>query len=67
MVDGTKKTYVKGDSSSPASVVSDTVSKIVSSKRPKTRYRIGKMTKPLVWMRLYLGDRLFNKIITSAS
>ena len=67
MSEGTKKSYGKGNSSSPASVVSDTVSKIVNSNKPRTRYRIGKLAKPLVWMRIYLGDRLFDKIVMNAS
>ena len=64
IVDGTRKTYETNSSSKP-SVVSNTISKIVSSQKPKTRYRIGKMAKPLVWMRIYLGDRLFDKVVTS--
>lgn len=52
-------------SMSPASVISRTVSKIVNATRPKTRYRVGKWAKPMVWMRIYLGDRLFDRIIMS--
>lgn len=58
-------TYDKPNGSSPTSVISNTISKIVNSKRPKTRYRIGKWAKPMVWMRIYLGDRLFDKILMS--
>ena len=64
IADGTRKSYETNSSSHP-SVVSNTVSKIVNSKKPKTRYRFGKLARPLVWMRIYLGDRLFDKIITS--
>lgn len=62
--DGAKKTSEKNGSSKPY-IIADVVSKIVGSKKVKTRYRIGKFAKPLVWMRVYLGDRLFDKIITS--
>lgn len=50
---------------SPASVIAKTVSTIVGSRKPKTRYRVGSLAKPMVWMRVYLGDRLFDKIIMS--
>jgi short-subunit dehydrogenase len=63
-VAGSRKTYETNNLSQPT-VVSNTVSKIVNSKKPKTRYRFGKLAKPLVWMRVFLGDRLFDKIITS--
>ncbi|ADB37456.1 oxidoreductase [Spirosoma linguale] len=50
---------------SPASVIAKTVSTIVGSRKPKTRYRVGNRAKPMVWMRVNLGDRLFDKIIMS--
>lgn len=64
LLTSSKKMYENGGASQP-SVIADAVSKIVVSHRPKTRYRVGKMAKPLVWMRVYLGDRLFDKIIMS--
>lgn len=51
--------------SSPTSVISNTISKIVNTNKPKTRYRVGKFAKPMVWMRTYLGDRIFDKILMS--
>jgi short-subunit dehydrogenase len=50
---------------SPTSVISKTILKIVNSPKPQTRYRVGKLAKPLVWMRTYLGDKIFDKLITS--
>jgi len=50
---------------SPTSVISNTISKIINSKNPKTRYRVGKYAKPMVWIRTYLGDRIFDKILMS--
>jgi len=50
---------------SPASVIAKTISKIVNSNKPKTRYRVGKWAKPMVWMRINLGDRLFDRLIMS--
>ncbi|MFD2921786.1 oxidoreductase [Terrimonas rubra] len=62
--EGTKKS-AKGNGSSKPEVIADTISKIVNSKKPKTRYRVGKFAKPMVWMRTYLGDKLFDKIVMS--
>ncbi len=64
IIEGTKKA-AQGNGSSKPSVIADTVNKIVSSKNPKTRYRVGKFAKPMVWMRTYLGDRLFDRIVMS--
>lgn len=64
IAEGTKKASENGGASDP-SVIADTVSKIVQSENPKTRYRVGKFAKPMVWMRVYLGDRLFDKIVMS--
>ena len=50
---------------SPTSVISNTVSKIINTVNPKTRYRVGAWAKPMVWIRIYLGDRLFDKLIMS--
>ncbi len=64
IIDGTKKS-AQGNGSSKPSVIADTVSKIIESNNPKTRYRIGKFAKPMVWMRVYLGDKLFDRIVMS--
>jgi NADP-dependent 3-hydroxy acid dehydrogenase YdfG len=62
--EGTRKASEGNGSSSP-SVISDTISKIINTNKPKTRYRVGKFAKPMVWMRTYLGDNLFDKIVMS--
>ncbi|MFT3739087.1 MAG: oxidoreductase [Breznakibacter sp.] len=64
IIDGTKKA-AQGNGSSKPSVIADTVSKIISTNNPKTRYRVGKFAKPMVWMRVYLGDKLFDRIVMS--
>lgn len=64
LIQATKKLYDQGQASSPK-VIAQTVSTIVNSRRPKTRYRVGMWAKPMVWMRIYLGDRLFDKIVMS--
>ena len=62
--DGTRKA-AEGNGSSKPAVIADAVTKIINSKKPKTRYRVGKFAKPMVWMRTYLGDKLFDKIVMS--
>jgi short-subunit dehydrogenase len=64
LIAATKKMYDSGQGSK-SEVIAITISKIVQSKTPKTRYRVGLWAKPMVWMRLYLGDRLFDKVIMS--
>ncbi|MEM9829712.1 MAG: oxidoreductase [Bacteroidota bacterium] len=59
-----QQTYVKGNGSSPT-VIADTVSKAVKAKKPKTRYAVGSMAKPLLFMRWLLNDRLFDKAVMS--
>jgi short-subunit dehydrogenase len=48
---------------SKPSVITDLVDKAVHSKKPKTRYVAGAYAKPLMFMRKYLGDRRFDKIL----
>jgi short-subunit dehydrogenase len=64
LVEATKKMYESGAGSN-SSVISATITKIIQASRPNTRYRVGYFAKPMVWLRIYLGDRLFDKIIMS--
>lgn len=64
IIEGTKKA-AQGNGSSKSSVIADAISKIVDSRSPKTRYRVGKFARPMVWMRLYLGDKLFDRVVMS--
>jgi short-subunit dehydrogenase len=64
LVHASKNMYEKGQASKPKIIV-DTIDKIVNSAKPKTRYRVGMWAKPMVWLRIYLGDRIFDKIIMS--
>ena len=52
-----------GFTGSSPQVIADTISKIVSAKKPKTRYLVGKMAKPMVFLRKYCGDRIFDTIV----
>lgn len=64
LVAATKKMYESGQGSK-TTVISKTVTKIINATSPKTRYRVGLWAKPMVWMRVYLGDKLFDKIVMS--
>lgn len=62
VVDATRQTYEDGNSS-PVTVIADVVARAIRSDRPKTRYAAGKFAKPMMFIRKYLGDRLYDKII----
>lgn len=51
---------------SEPTVISDAILKIITSKKPKTRYAVGYMAKQVLWLRHLLSDRLFERIIVLA-
>jgi NAD(P)-dependent dehydrogenase (short-subunit alcohol dehydrogenase family) len=65
MANAMRSTYAKQGAASPPSVVADAILQAVRSSRPKTRYVIGKMAKPLMFIRKYFGDRIFDMAIMS--
>ncbi|MGL5943541.1 MAG: oxidoreductase [Waterburya sp.] len=65
MKQSTKRAFKQGNASDP-SVIAKVVSQAIKAKKPKTRYVAGKLAKPLILMRKWLGDRIFDKIITNA-
>ncbi len=64
IITNTKKTEAEGGNSQPT-VIADAVSKIIKTKNPKTRYSVGKMAKPLIFLRNLVGDRMYDKMVTS--
>ncbi len=64
LIAATKEMYDSGKGSK-TTVISDTLLKIVNDDKPKTRYRVGYLAKLMVWLRIYLGDKLFDKIVMS--
>ena len=46
-------------------VIADVVSSAINSKNPRTRYAAGKFAKMLICLRVWLGDRIFDRIILS--
>lgn len=51
---------------SPSIVISETVQKIINLKNPKPRYTAGNMAKNLIFIRKFLGDRFFDKIMINS-
>ncbi|MGB0454478.1 MAG: oxidoreductase [Bacteriovoracaceae bacterium] len=52
--------YSRPNGASPVSLISKTVQKIIDSKKPKTRYLVGKYAKPMVGLRRIFGDRVYD-------
>jgi len=53
------------DRGSDPKVIADVVARAVNSPHPRTRYAAGKYAKMLIRMRVWLGDRLFDRVILS--
>lgn len=64
VAEATRESYESGGGS-PPSVIADLVVQAVQADRPKTRYVAGKYAKPLMFVRKWLGDRIFDKIVMS--
>lgn len=54
-----------GSAAQAAGVITSLVDKAVHARKPKTRYVAGAYAKPMMFMRKYLGDRTFDKILMS--
>ncbi|MEM8582707.1 MAG: oxidoreductase [Bacteroidota bacterium] len=55
-------TYASGNFSEPE-VIADTLSKVVRSNKPKTRYAAGKMANLSLRMRRLVSDRMFDNMV----
>jgi NAD(P)-dependent dehydrogenase (short-subunit alcohol dehydrogenase family) len=60
----TRHAYGHGRGTDP-SVIADVVSKAVRQARARTRYAAGKYAQPMIKMRVWLGDRMFDRVIMS--
>ena len=65
MAKAMRNSYGKAGAASPPSVVADAILQAVRARRPKTRYVMGKMAKPLLFIRKYFSDRFFDMAIMS--
>ncbi|MCP3462775.1 oxidoreductase [Bradyrhizobium sp. CCGUVB23] len=60
----TRDAYGQGRGTDP-SVIANVVSKAVREAKPRTRYVAGKYAQPMIKMRAWLGDRMFDRVIMS--
>jgi NAD(P)-dependent dehydrogenase (short-subunit alcohol dehydrogenase family) len=58
------RSYGRGQGTDPK-VIADIIGDAVRSARPKTRYAAGKYAKMMIWVRKWLGDRAFDRLIKS--
>jgi len=65
MAKGTRDSYGRPGAASPPSVVVDAIVKAITASRPQTRYAVGKLARPMILLRKFLGDRIFDKAIMS--
>ncbi|QJW90766.1 oxidoreductase [Spirosoma taeanense] len=59
--------YATGKNLTDQDVLAKEIVKAATTSKPNTRYVKGFMAKPMILMRQWLGDRAFDKIITSAA
>jgi len=50
---------------SPPEVIANTISRALKAKRPQTRYAVGKYAKPMIGLRKWFGDRVFERALMS--
>lgn len=62
LAEATKKEYEADDASEPE-VIADLILKAIEAKEPKTRYAGGKYAKPLLFIRKWASDRVFDWIL----
>lgn len=60
----TRRSFEPGYAS-PPSVVADAISTALKAKRPKIRYVVGKLAKPLIYFRRWFGDRAYDQALRS--
>jgi NAD(P)-dependent dehydrogenase (short-subunit alcohol dehydrogenase family) len=60
----TRQAYGQGTGTAPE-VIARVVSSAVRARRPKTRYAAGKYAKPMIFIRKWFGDRVFDRIVMS--
>ncbi|MCM3748857.1 oxidoreductase [Paenibacillus pasadenensis] len=64
--DSMVKQYTGNQLSKPA-LIGQTIAKAVTVKKPKTRYLVGFMAKPMVFIKNVFGDRAFDRLIKNFS
>lgn len=60
----TEESYENGGAS-PPTVIADVIATALRARRPKTRYAAGRLARPILFLRRWLSDRLFDRVIMS--
>jgi hypothetical protein len=63
----TEASYASEGGGTPPEVIARTIARAVRARRPKTRYVAGQFARPLMWLRKWFGDRVFDRVILAAS
>ena len=64
VAEASRASYEAGNASPPA-VIANTISRALKAKRPQTRYAVGKYAKPMIGLRKWFGDRVFDRALMS--
>ena len=64
VIDSTRRSYAPGQGSDPG-VIGRVVLAAVQARRPRTRYVAGKLARPLLFVRKWFGDRVFDRLLLS--
>jgi hypothetical protein len=60
----TRDSYA-GGKASPPSLIAGVISKSLKTERPRTRYAAGKFARPIMALRRWFGDRIYDRVIMS--
>ena len=64
LTNASKEQYESGGGS-PPSVIAKTVLKAIKARKPRTRYASGKLAKPMIVIRKWVSDRMFDRMVMS--
>jgi hypothetical protein len=56
----------QGDRLSPPSLVAAVILEAVAARKPRTRYAVGFGAKPMLILRRWLSDRMFDRLVKRA-
>lgn len=56
----------QGDRLSPPSLIADVILEAVAARKPRTRYAVGFGAKPMLILRRWLSDRMFDRLVKRA-
>ena len=64
-IENGNKKYYNGSPSNSPQVIANVIAKAIKSSKPKTRYAAGKMAKMTLFMRRWLSDKAFDRMLKS--